>query len=144
MNSIQYAGFWRRWVAHVIDQILIQISSSLLLAVSLWMNGVESSQVSGETSQVLGGLALVVIAFPYFVICHRQWGRTVGKLVLEVKVVDATSLGPISWGQAVGRTLGQGLSWILLLLGYLMAGFDSKKRALHDRLAHTLCIRHPH
>ena len=143
MNDVHYAGFWRRWVALFIDQILIQIVSSIVLTVALWTNGTSRSQVSGDTLQVLGGLAFMVVAFPYFVICHQQWGRTPGKRFLGVQVRNATTLGPITWGQSIGRTFAQVLSWVLLLVGYLMAAFDPKKRALHDRLAGTVCIRIP-
>jgi uncharacterized RDD family membrane protein YckC len=56
---------------------------------------------------------------------------------LKVVRTDGSGLG---WGIAVGRFFMYIVSGIILLIGYIMAGFDEEKRALHDRVCDTRVI----
>ena len=47
---------------------------------------------------------------------------------------------PISPGLAAGRYFGLWLSSLIFFIGYIIAGFDSEKRALHDRICQTRVI----
>jgi uncharacterized RDD family membrane protein YckC len=49
--------------------------------------------------------------------------------------------GPIDLPRAVGRYFAKILSGIILLIGYIMAGFDGEKRALHDMICDTRVVR---
>lgn len=75
----------------------------------------------------------------YFVFFWTQYGATPGKMVLKLKVITPEG-GFISAGQAVGRYFSQILSGLILCIGFMMAGWDSEKRALHDRIANTRVI----
>jgi uncharacterized RDD family membrane protein YckC len=44
-------------------------------------------------------------------------------------------------GRAVGRYFAKIVSGIILMIGYIMAGFDSEKRALHDMMCDTRVIK---
>jgi len=65
---------------------------------------------------------------------------TLGKRMLGLKVADLSG-GRISFGRATGRYFAKILSGVILLIGYIMAGFTEKKQALHDMLAGTLVLR---
>ena len=143
MNEVLYAGFWRRAVASVLDQFAVQIVSGVLVFVVLMLYGVDPKDLSGTATQGISSLATAVVFLTYHPFCLVKWGSTPGRRILGVKVVDAQTLQGLTGGKALGRTLGYFLSGIVLMLGYLMAAFDSKKRALHDRLAGTVCIRMP-
>jgi uncharacterized RDD family membrane protein YckC len=65
-----------------------------------------------------------------------MWGQTLGKMALQIRVVSMDG-GPLSFGQAVGRYFAAILSALLLMIGFIMAGARSDKRALHDLLAGT-------
>jgi uncharacterized RDD family membrane protein YckC len=69
----------------------------------------------------------------------RYRGATLGKLALGLRVVrsDGESLG---WGVSIGRYFMNIVSAIILAIGYIMAGFDPEKRALHDRVCDTRVI----
>jgi len=43
-------------------------------------------------------------------------------------------------GQAVGRYLAYLLNSFTLLIGFIIAGFDTEKRALHDRICDTRVV----
>jgi uncharacterized RDD family membrane protein YckC len=61
---------------------------------------------------------------------------TLGKMAMGIKVGDQAG-NRISFGNALGRYFGKILSTLLLFVGYLMAAWDSKGQALHDKLADT-------
>ena len=65
---------------------------------------------------------------------------TLGKLALGLYVTDLKGQR-ISLKRATGRTFAKFLSIVTLLLGYLGAGFTSKKQALHDLVAGCLVLR---
>jgi uncharacterized RDD family membrane protein YckC len=60
-------------------------------------------------------------------------------MALGLKVIRADG-GPISAGLALGRYLAQILSALIFGIGYIIAGFDSEKRSLHDRICDTRVI----
>jgi uncharacterized RDD family membrane protein YckC len=65
---------------------------------------------------------------------------TLGKRALELAVTDTTG-NRISFLRALGRNLGKILSEIILLLGFVMAGFTTRKQALHDLISGCVVIR---
>jgi uncharacterized RDD family membrane protein YckC len=64
---------------------------------------------------------------------------TLGKMAVGIKVTDMNG-ERISFGKATGRHFAKIISAIILLIGYIMAAFDSKKQALHDKMAGTLVL----
>jgi uncharacterized RDD family membrane protein YckC len=48
---------------------------------------------------------------------------------------------PVDLGRAFGRYFAKILSAFILLIGYIIAGFDSEKRALHDMICDTRVIK---
>jgi uncharacterized RDD family membrane protein YckC len=68
-----------------------------------------------------------------------RWGATLGKMALGVKIVRADG-GRVGYGRAFGRGWAWVLSEIILFIGFIIAGFDSKKRALHDYICDTRVI----
>ena len=76
----------------------------------------------------------------YFTFFHGRWGATVGKMACGLRVVTAEG-EPITYMRAFGRFWAFMLSGIILYIGYIMAGFDDEKRALHDRICSTRVIK---
>jgi uncharacterized RDD family membrane protein YckC len=141
----RYAGFWIRFVARVIDAVILGVVAMIIrIPLGLVMVGPART---GDISMLpmimgLGGiLALVQIAMQvaYEVYFLSTRGATLGKQVLGLKVIrnDGSML---SAGQAAGRFFAQWLSAIIFFIGYIMAGFDPEKRALHDRICDTRVI----
>ena len=67
-------------------------------------------------------------------------GATIGKKALRLKVVMPDG-GRVSLGRAFGRYFAKMLSGIPLYIGFIMVGFDSEKRGLHDYICNTRVIR---
>ena len=91
------------------------------------------------------GYLLVLICYEVLLLRYR--GGTLGKMVCGLKVVRADG-GSLGWGVSFGRffmwnivTSGiPYLNFVLMLTSSIMAGTDSEKRALHDRVCDTRVI----
>jgi uncharacterized RDD family membrane protein YckC len=136
-----YGGFWIRSLAYIIDAILIGAIRSIIL-IPLGIGIIERPFASPWFFMHLGQaeLAGVALSLCYFVFFWTQYGATPGKMILKLKVVNPLG-GPITVGQAVGRYFSQILSGLIFGIGFMMAGWDEEKRALHDRLCDTRVIR---
>ena len=138
MNEQQYAGFWIRTLAAIIDTILLlAIIMPILLAIygsDYWES---ESLIQGTWDVLLNYL------FPFFatIVFWIYKSATPGKMVTKLTIVDAKTGGKPSTGQLIGRYLGYYVSTIPLLLGIIWVGFDKKKQGWHDKLASTAVIK---
>lgn len=123
------AGFWIRFVAVIVDGIVMGITISVL-SVVLALIG-------------LAPLALLVYFFGGFAYLIYFWGstgQTPGKKLLGLTVISSDGQ-PMSYGKAFLRLIGYFISGFILYIGFLMAAFDGAKRSLHDRIATTLVVK---
>lgn len=138
MEDYEYAGFWIRFAAALIDTIVVII---VFLVPLTFIYGTE--YWSGDKfyhgfwdiflSYVAPFLATIWFWIKFF--------GTPGKMVLGLKLVDAKTGNRLSIGQSVGRYFAYILAAIPLLLGYIWIGIDKKKQGWHDKLAGTVVIR---
>ena len=134
------AGISRRATALAVDLVLVVI----LLAVG--------GGLAAGLARLVPRLYVVAQAFSiswqlvvpaaYFVLGHGTTGQTVGKRLLEVRVVD-TSGAPVGYVHALGRCLATVLAALPLGIGLALAGLRTDRRGLHDLLAGTrvVCVR---
>lgn len=81
-----------------------------------------------------GGLIGTVINILYFTLMEAsKYQATIGKLALGLKVTDMGGK-KLDFTKALIRQVGKIVSGIILLIGYIMAGFTEKKQALHDMI----------
>ena len=83
---------------------------------------------------------LLVYHFYYVVQLHKK-GRTLGKRLVGVKVVDAASHRYPTKTQAWGRLLAYFMSSLILYIGFLMPLWTKRKQGLHDLMANTIVIK---
>ena len=140
LNNVEYAGFWVRLGAAVVDMILIAVITAPVLY--LMYGSVYGDAENPELYRGMGEVivswfapALATILFWIF----RQ--ATSGKMLFALKVVDAETGATLKPGQAIGRYFAYYISFLPLGLGVIWIVFDSKKRAWHDKLANTVVIR---
>ncbi|WP_051827027.1 RDD family protein [Metabacillus indicus] len=137
MNEQRPAGFWIRFAAATIDG-LITNSVLILPSIFLLVSGVREGLIPG----ILGflTLALLIGTILYFgMMPATSFQGTLGKKMLGLKVVNDTG-GKISMGQSWIRYLGYIVSSIFYI-GYIMAAFTDRKRALHDMMADTYVVK---
>ncbi|MFT5131555.1 MAG: putative RDD family membrane protein YckC [Gammaproteobacteria bacterium] len=138
MNDVDYAGFWIRTLAAIVDTIMIMfIVFPLLFLIYGEKYLMSESVILGYWDVMLNYVlpAIVIILFWIYK------SATPGKMLLKLKIVDAKTGGKPSAGQLVGRYLGYYVSMLPFFLGIIWVGFDSRKQGWHDKLAGTVVIR---
>jgi uncharacterized RDD family membrane protein YckC len=141
-KGMHYVGFWWRFLASVIDGLIL---FAINFAISMAL-GLTTLQILGLEQNTRGLIAIVLtwfvgmaIRIAYEVYFIGAYGATPGKHVCKMKVVRADG-SPVGYALALGRFFAKILSSITLFIGYIMAAFDSEKRALHDRICDTRVI----
>ncbi len=147
--TVDYAGFWIRLAAFLIDAIIllpiIWVFNGLLsLGFGLgWMGGnVDPLMPRGAVSGVfylLGILIPFLIILAYLFGFWGWRGQTPGKMALRLKITERDG-SDIDWGTAITRLLGYILSFLIVLIGYIWIGFDTNRQGLHDKIADTYVI----
>ena len=132
-----YAGFWMRFVAYLIDMIVIYSIASLLNTFSFGLlNKQLDFPILGEES-----LSYVIVMFAYFIWMTYFFSQTLGKMIMKIKVEtnkgDKLGLIDIVYRELVGRLL----TIFLLYIPYLAVAFTNKKKGLHDYIADTVVVK---
>ena len=132
------AGFWMRYVALGIDwQVLALPVAVFGIFMAITIPVMAAGRVPRATALAVAltlALFLLALVVAYGVWMHGKWGQTLGKMALGMKVVRVDG-SPLGYGRAFLRWLGSLLSAIILMIGYILAGLRSDKRALHDLIA---------
>ena len=157
-KQMQYAGFWIRLVASLLDGIFLYIVDSIIMAIVLvvvygadfstsWLSDLQSySTISESEIWSFFGVFLILILVSivvntaYNTIAIGKWGRTLGKAALKLKVVKPDG-SRVSYWRALGRALAYYLNQVTFSLSFLIIAFTNKKRGLHDYIADTIVIK---
>lgn len=134
----RYAGFWIRVGAILIDAIVLFIPLTILEKLLLTE---KTGDPAADLGVTLGALAMnLCVQWAYRSAFHSsEWQATIGKRAVGIKVTDLEGRR-ITFGHATGRYFAEFLSALTLGFGYVMAGFSSRKQALHDKVAGTLVV----
>jgi uncharacterized RDD family membrane protein YckC len=145
-GAIVYAGFRKRLAAHFIDSSVVGVIGGVI---GMMIGGVMGAAMGfgGQTSggsliaiQVVTQLVSIGLTAAYYAGFHSSRSMaTLGKMAIGIKVVR-TDGDQITLARGVGRYFATIISGITLLIGYLMAAFTDRKRALHDMICDTLVV----
>jgi len=165
----EYGGFWVRFAAKFIDNLIVAVVVFVPLIILILVLGISTSRPSqsgfgafptvepgwagwttgsgaifaqaviGQALSLLFQLILVAVRTVYSTFFLGKFGATPGKMVFKLIVVDASG-GKISYGRAFGRSCAEILSQMICAIGYIIAAFDDQKRALHDHMCNTRVI----
>ncbi len=122
------------------------IGGIVFSAIGISKNPDEAENIAVGVLGILGsifGMILVIaaIGWLYFALMESSKNQgTLGKMALGLKVTDMDG-NKISFGRATGRYFSKILSGMILMIGYIIAGFTDKKQALHDMIASCLVLR---
>lgn len=157
-----YAGFWLRFVAAIIDALIIGFAFGIPFVFVMAANGISQAAMNihpGEPPSAIlaalgAGLLLtffavfVVGGWLYFALMESSgWQGTIGKKALGLYVTDLQG-GRVTFGRASGRYFGGRFLWHVpafgLLYGFIdciLAGLSARKQAVHDMMANCLVLR---
>lgn len=138
-SELEYAGFWSRVGASLIDTVLL-----LVITVPLLLAVYGPSYYLENESFIAGWPDFVISYVLPAIVVLLLWARlssTPGKMAIGATIVDARTGGKPTNGQFFIRYLGYFVSTLPLLLGFIWVGFDSRKQGWHDKMAGTVVVR---
>jgi uncharacterized RDD family membrane protein YckC len=131
-----YANILLRFVAYLIDAIVLMIPSMIVLSM------ISPPAASSQNLDASRGLAVMLLVgwWLYFAIMESSAkGATLGKMLLHLRVTDMKG-DRISFARATGRFFAKALGILTFYIGFLMAFFTAKKQALHDLISGCLVV----
>ncbi len=137
-TSKEYAGFWIRFAASLIDTVL------LLLLTTPLMHWVYGEVYWSSDDFLLGGWDLVLNWICPLIATVAFWvyrSATPGKMALKLEVLDADTGRRLTLSKSVIRYLAYYISAIPLCLGFIWIAFNGKKQGWHDLIANTVVVR---
>jgi len=153
-STLEFAGFWRRFAASLIDLFALAVICSVIILIFSpyqWF-GID---IFGGTEDVFnepvwralpylvgGNLLSVLVNVGYFVGFWLWRGQTPGKMLLNIKVVR-TDGSKVTFGTALLRYLGYIVSISVVFIGFIWIAFDSRRQGFHDKIAETYVVRIP-
>jgi uncharacterized RDD family membrane protein YckC len=142
-----FAGFWRRAVAFLIDNLIIGFLFTIVIAfdiprftVNFDLNAPTLKQIPQLTP--LGFIVAGLMIWMYYALFEASaWQATPGKRILGLYVSDLGGRR-LTFSRATIRNVAKMIP-IVSAVGYFLAGFTEKKQALHDMIAGCLVLRRP-
>ena len=149
-GSFGYAGFWIRVAAYLVDSLILGAVNFIVviflgLAIPLFIVRSAPGAPASSPSPFL----LLIVLFFYFLMlaipaCYEtfmigRYGATLGKMACRIRVVRADG-ARVSYLLAFGRFFSKIVSALICYVGFLMAGWDVEKRALHDHMCSTRVV----
>ena len=121
-QPMNYAGFWIRFVAYLIDLVVVTIPGMLIISAGL---------------PSLLNLILGLAYFIYFP--SSEYMATPGKMALGLIITDEHG-NRIGAGTAAVRYIGYIISILIIGIGFFIIGFTEKRMGLHDMIARTRVV----
>jgi uncharacterized RDD family membrane protein YckC len=150
---VTYAGFWKRFLAYIIDDVILSVAGAFVVLVIVIIFGLGMLSAMADDGEataaliaaaasgiIVAAVGLMIAGWLYYAFMESSTNQgTLGKMALGIKVTDLNG-SRISFGKATGRYFGKIVSGMILYIGFIMAGFTEKKQALHDIMAGCLVV----
>lgn len=137
---MDYAGFWDRLGASIIDGLLAFLVLLLLFSSVFGVIDLPDDNPVGLVQNlvlILSYILPVAITLAFWI----AKGATPGKMALRLRIVDAKSGEPASKVQLTLRYLGYYVSSLPFCLGFLWVAIDKRKQGWHDKIAGTVVLQ---
>jgi uncharacterized RDD family membrane protein YckC len=133
--ALEYAGFWIRLGAGVIDLLIIAFVYYVTYRIT-----------SGILPPLLDRIIMItfaiVLSCVYDMVFWVWRGQTPGKMIAGIKIIRTDS-SPLTFPHALFRYFGYMVSCVIAFIGFILIAFDSHKQGLHDRMADTYVVKLP-
>ncbi|MGZ8548526.1 MAG: RDD family protein [Sulfuricurvum sp.] len=136
-EKLHLASIRSRVAAFGIDELLL----SVILFAILW-DSISIAKSVEEMILVINTFILEYMAIKilYQTFFTMQYGATLGKIVMKIRVIEVKTLANPGFLSAFNRSVFRIVSEILFYLGFAWAFFDPYRRTWHDLSARTLVI----
>ncbi len=136
--ELEFAGFWSRSGAAIIDTILLMLITMPILISIYGTDYFTSEEVFAGSWDCL--ISWVVPAFATIIFWIYR-AATPGKMAIKARILDANTGNAASTGQLIGRYLAYFVSILPFFLGIFWIAFDKRKQGWHDKLAGTVVVK---
>jgi len=150
-----YGGFWIRFLAHLVDHIILGAVAAPLFFVMVLPTIIRIARQADQDQEPSPEMIIAIISSAFVFIAlafvgqwlyealltSSSWQATIGKKVLRLKVVDEAG-NRIGFGRATGRFFAKILSSMFFCIGFIMIAFTERKTGLHDMLAGTRVMKY--
>jgi uncharacterized RDD family membrane protein YckC len=136
-GTLRYAGFWIRFVAKFLDGLILGVFFMVPIIILAIRSQEEPERYA--IIQLLFQFVYIFANIGYNVFFLGKYGATPGKMACKLKVI-VSDRSRVSYGRATGRAFAEMLSGMICYIGYIIAGFDAEKRALHDHICNTRVV----
>ena len=143
-SNENYAGFWVRLAAYVIDSVIVAIGLLVVRLAWIGIGALISGTILDENvlfHYSLKDIVLYIFKVMYFALLTWCTGTTIGKRLMNLRVVPADRNEKLSFVDVLYReTVGRFLCGISIWIGYIIVGIDKEKRGFHDMLCDTRVV----
>ncbi len=134
MSEPNYASFWRRCLASLLDNAVWFLFLSFIY---VWI--LEGAFAVSDAAGVLAGFVFVSLWFNYFAFCEWRWGQTIGKNATGIEVRSIDRAPRLSYGQSSIRNLLRLVDFVVI--GEVRIAAGKRKQRLGDLAAKTVVLR---
>jgi uncharacterized RDD family membrane protein YckC len=133
-TSPAYAGFWRRSLAALLDNLVWVL---FYLWFYVWIVG--GAVLASDTAGIVALIAFFSLWFNYFAFCEWRWSQTIGKNATGIEVRSEDGVPRLDFGQASVRNLLRLID--VFVIGELMVATTKRRQRLGDKAAKTVVVR---
>ncbi len=137
-EDLEYAGFWVRVGAALIDTILISLIIWPVMTAVYGTDYWTADKLIQGPLDFLVSWVLPAVAVILFWLARQA---TPGKMAVAARIVDAKTGATPTTAQFVIRYLGYYVAMLPLFIGILWVAFDPRKQGWHDKMAGTVVVR---
>jgi len=149
-----FTPWFTRVLAYVIDSIPVYLLAAIGGVVLYVFQPIETVCVDGAfcatgrngpstTAWIIFSLCVllaVMFSLWNFVVRQGNTGSSIGKQVMEFKVVGERTQQPIGVGKSLLRQIAHGFDALICYIGFLFPLWDAKRQTIADKLLKTVCV----
>jgi uncharacterized RDD family membrane protein YckC len=139
-QGLRYAGFWVRFVAFILDAIVLAVLTTALAPLIGGGNVVTVENGAYTVNYAANAIGLL-IDLVYFVGFWTWRGQSPGMIPFNMRIVLAADGGKVDVVRSLLRYVGLIISIVILFLGVIWVAFDRRKQGWHDKIAVTVVVR---
>jgi uncharacterized RDD family membrane protein YckC len=136
-EHLSLASIRQRAAAFGIDELLLSVIMIIILWDAIVNANTFESMIAVTNSFLLEYMAIKIIYQTFFTM---QYGASIGKIIMKIRIIELSTLSNPSFLSAFNRSVFRVVSEILFYFGFIWALLDPYRRSWHDRTARTLVI----
>lgn len=137
----RYGGPLTRLLAVAVDAAVVSFGFTLLVAGFFFVIRLIAPDFEiPESTGIIYGISLIVFSFFYLWVGYTVFGKTIGKMMVGLRVVSSDGHATMKGRQTFTRVITYPLSFAILGIGLLGVVFNPQRQAWHDRFAKTAVV----